>query len=167
MQHGHKDHQEVPQEVEPAMGSWKTKYLVWERVVSFTSGIIGQEGEIVAGKGGHVGIADNEVGGDKGNNTKNKEEKDWIIAIEFCKHLFSKAWILVFKSVSRCKTSRKKNRRKSCPDIFTSIRLDNDGGNNVVDNDHDENEQKDKEMQVATKQCNDKASYNNLNKVEQ
>ena len=59
MQHGHKEHQEVPQEVEPAMGSWKTKYLVWERVVSFTSGIIGQEGKTVAGKGGHVGITDN------------------------------------------------------------------------------------------------------------
>ena len=58
------------------MGSRKIKYLVWERVVSFTSGIIGQEGEIVAGEGGHVGIADDEVGGDKGNNTKNKEEED-------------------------------------------------------------------------------------------
>ena len=51
--------------------------------------------------------------------------------------------------------------------MFTSIRLDNDDGSDVVNNDHDENEQKDEELQVATKQCNDKTSDKNLNEVEQ
>ena len=51
--------------------------------------------------------------------------------------------------------------------MFTSIRLDNDDGSDVVNNDHDENEQKYEELKVATKQCNDKTSDKNLNEVEQ
>ena len=104
MQQGQQDNQEVAQEVEPAVRCGEIKNLVGKGTGRSTGGIIGEEGIIVAGECGDVGIAYDEVVSDESDNSKNEKECDRIITVKPTEHLLPKVMFSVNKTVSRGKT---------------------------------------------------------------
>ena len=142
--------------------------MVRERTGCSTCDIIGEEGVVITGECGDIGgVSNDEVTGDKGDDTEKKEENNSVVTVKPTEHFHPKAWFFVFKSISRSEACRKKYGCKCCPDMFTSIRLDDFVGNDIIYDDHDGDEESNESLQVSTKQGNDEAPDENLSKVEE
>ena len=70
---------------------------------------MGEEGIVVTGECGDVGIANDEVVSDESDNSENEEECNRVITVEPTEHLRPKVMFSVNKTVSRGKTCWQKH----------------------------------------------------------
>ena len=136
-------------------------------IVGHVAGVdVGEEGKIVTIKLIDIRESDDDVGECQTNHTEDDEEEDGVVLVEPLKHLCSYSSLFVSQSISGCEALGQENTGECCPDVLTLVSgLHQEVSQDVVTDDHEEDDTNTDEVKVAAEKSNDESSDRDVKNV--